>query len=105
MWKEEIGPVAKEFSDDIWDKFSAATKIIHDKRNQHLEQLEAEAEKNVDFKIEIINNINSLTDTAKNKGHQTWQNTIKKVQELRDQFFEAGNVPRSKNKEIWNSFK
>ena len=105
MWKEEIGPVAKEFSDDIWDKFSAATKIIHDKRNQHLEELEAEAEKNVEFKIEIINNINSLTDTAKNKGHQTWQNTIKKVQELRDQFFEAGNVPRSKNKEIWNSFK
>ena len=105
MWKEEIGPVAKEFSDDIWDKFSAATKIIHDKRNQHLEQLEVEAEKNVDFKIEIINNINSLTDTAKNKGHQTWQNTIKKVQELRDQFFEAGNVPRSKNKEIWSSFK
>ena len=105
MWKEEIGPVAKEFSDDIWDKFSAATKIIHDKRNQHLEKLEVEAEKNVDFKIEIINNINSLTDTAKNKGHQAWQNTIKKVQELRDQFFEAGNVPRSKNKEIWNSFK
>ena len=105
MWKEEIGPVAKEFSDDIWDKFSAATKIIHDKRNQHLEKLEVEAEKNVDFKIEIINNINSLTDTAKNKGHQTWQNTIKKVQELRDQFFEAGNVPRSKNKEIWSSFK
>ena len=60
MWKEEIGPVAKEFSDDIWDKFSAATKIIHDKRNQHLEKLEVEAEKNVDFKIEIINNINSL---------------------------------------------
>ena len=105
MWKEEIGPVAKEFSDDIWDKFSAATKIIHDKRNQHLEELEAEAEKNVEFKIEIINNINSLTDTAKNKGHQIWQNTIKKVQELRDQFFETGNVPRSKNKEIWNTFK
>ena len=105
MWKEEIGPVAKEFSDEIWDKFSAATKIIHDKRNQHLEELEAEAEKNVEFKIEIINNINSLTDTAKNKGHQIWQNTIKKVQELRDQFFETGNVPRSKNKEIWNTFK
>ena len=105
MWKEEIGPVAKEFSDEIWDKFSAATKIIHDKRNQHLQELEAEAEKNVGFKIEIIKNINSLTETAKNKGHQTWQNTIKKVQELRDQFFEGGNVPRSKNKEIWNSFK
>ena len=105
MWKEEIGPVAKEFSDDIWGKFSAATKIIHDKRNEYLEEQEKVAEKNVDLKIELINNIASLTETAKNKGHQTWQNTIKKVQELRDQFFESGKVPRSKNKEIWNSFK
>tara|TARA_B100001063_G_scaffold70711_1_gene64745 strand:+ start:2142 stop:4070 length:1929 start_codon:yes stop_codon:yes gene_type:complete len=105
MWKEEIGPVAKEFSDDIWEKFSAATKIIHDKRNEYLEEQEKVAEKNVDLKIELINNIASLTENAKNKGHQTWQNTIKKVQELRDQFFESGKVPRSKNKEIWNSFK
>tara|TARA_Y100000385_G_scaffold231934_1_gene244196 strand:- start:3 stop:1931 length:1929 start_codon:yes stop_codon:yes gene_type:complete len=105
MWKEEIGPVAKEFSDDIWEKFSAATKIIHDKRNEYLEEQEKVAEKNVDLKIELINSITSLTENAKNKGHQTWQNTIKKVQELRDQFFESGKVPRSKNKEIWNSFK
>ncbi|RZP18365.1 MAG: DUF349 domain-containing protein [Flavobacteriales bacterium] len=105
MWKEEIGPVAKEFSDDIWEKFSAATKIIHDKRNEYLKEQEKAAEKNVDLKIELINNIASLTENAKNKGHQTWQNTIKKVQELRDQFFEAGKVPKSKNKEIWNSFK
>ena len=46
MWKEEIGPVAKEFSDDIWEKFSAATKIIHDKRNEYLEEQEKVAEKN-----------------------------------------------------------
>jgi len=26
LWKEEIGPVAKEFRDDIWDQFSKATK-------------------------------------------------------------------------------
>jgi hypothetical protein len=105
MWKEEIGPVAKEFSDEIWDKFSAATKIIHDKRHEYIEELEKKAEENVALKKELIIEINTLTETAKNKGHQAWQNTIKKVQELRDQFFESGKVPRSKNKEIWNLFK
>ena len=105
MWKEEIGPVAKEFSDEIWDKFSAATKIIHDKRHEYIEELEKKAEENVTLKKELILEINTLTETAKNKGHQAWQNTIKKVQELRDQFFESGKVPRSKNKEIWNLFK
>ncbi len=105
MWKEEIGPVAKEFSDEIWDKFSAATKIIHDKRHEYLEEIEKKAEANVAIKKEFIDEINSLTEKAKNKGHQAWQNTIKKVQELRDQFFESGKVPRSKNKEVWDLFK
>ena len=105
MWKEEIGPVAKEFSDEIWDKFSAATKVIHDKRHEFLEELEKKAEENVAIKKEFINEINTLTEAARNKGHQTWQNTIKKVQDLRDNFFESGKVPRSKNKEIWDLFK
>lgn len=105
MWKEEIGPVDKEFSDEIWDKFSAATKIIHDKRHEYLEEIEKKAEQNVAIKKELIDEINTLTEKAKNKGHQAWQNTIKKVQELRDQFFESGKVPRSKNKEVWDLFK
>lgn len=105
MWKEEIGPVAKEFSDEIWDKFSAATKIIHYKRHKHIKELEKKAEENVVLKKELIIEINTLTETVKNKGHQAWQNTIKKVQELRDQFFKSGKVPRSKNKEVWDLFK
>ena len=31
-WKEEIGPVAREIREEIWETFSAATKIIHDKK-------------------------------------------------------------------------
>jgi len=37
--------------------------------------------------------------------HSSWQHSIKKVQELRDAYFEAGKVPRDKNKQIWNAFK
>lgn len=105
MWKEEIGPVAKEFSDEIWDKFSAATKIIHDKRHEYLKELDKLAEENVTIKKDLIIKINSLTENAKNKGHQVWQSTIKNIQELRDQFFESGKVPKSKNKEVWDLFK
>ena len=104
MWKEEIGPVAKEFRDEVWDKFSTATKIIHDKRQQYLKELEKELEANIEIKKELINEINTLTNSAK-PSHQGWQNTIKKVQELRDKFFESGKVPRSSNKEVWSLFK
>ncbi len=104
MWKEEIGPVAKEFRDDVWNKFSAATKIIHDKKQEHLKELEKEFEANVIIKKELINEINLIAKSTK-PNHQSWQNTIKKVQELRDKFFESGKVPRSSNKEIWSLFK
>ena len=104
MWKEEIGPVANEFRDEVWDKFSAATKIIHDRRHAQLKELEKEFEANVEIKKQLINQISELTNNVK-PSHQSWQNTINKIQEVRDQFFESGKVPRSSNKEIWDLFK
>ncbi len=104
MWKEEIGPVAKEFRDEVWDKFSAATKVIHDKRQGFIKEQEKHFEANVELKNNVIAKINEITEnTASN--HRAWQNAIKTVQELRDKYFEIGKVPRNKAKEVWNNFK
>ncbi|MDX1462449.1 MAG: DUF349 domain-containing protein [Marinirhabdus sp.] len=104
MWKEEIGPVAKEYREDVWDKFSAATKVIHDKRQEQLEKLEAVYEENYEKKKDLVAQIRAQKEKTK-PNHSSWQHSMKKVQELRDAYFETGKVPRSKNKEIWNAFK
>ncbi len=104
MWKEEIGPVAKEYRDSVWDKFSEATKIIHDKRFESLKELEAAFEDNYKIKKDLISQIQTVVTSVK-PSHQGWQNAIKKVQELRDIYFETGKVPRTKKKEVWNEFK
>ena len=104
MWKEDIGPVAKEFREEVWEKFSVATKIIHDKRQEFLKDEEKYYEGNLDLKNDIIDKIKEIpANTGDN--HKAWQNAIKEVQKLRDQYFEAGKVPRTKTKEIWKSFK
>lgn len=103
-WKEDIGPVAKEYRDDVWDKFSAATKVIHDKRQAHLDELEQEFQENLEKKKALIEEIAAFNSKGINS-HKGWQSAIQKVQQLRDQFFEIGRVPRSKNKEIWKAFK
>lgn len=36
MWKEDTGPVASEYRDQIWERFSAATRAIHERRHQFL---------------------------------------------------------------------
>ncbi|RFN57759.1 DUF349 domain-containing protein [Marixanthomonas ophiurae] len=104
MWKEDVGPVAKEYREDVWDKFSEATKVIHDKRHAHLEEQEKEYEANYEVKKDLINQIKQISENTK-PSHQAWQHAIKKVQELRDAYFAAGKVPRALNKGIWNAFK
>lgn len=104
MWKEDVGPVAKEYREEIWNKFSEITKVIHEKRHEKLVELESEFQDNYDKKRAIIAQIEKMTEPA-SPSHNTWQKAIKEVQKLRDAFFEIGRVPRAKNKEIWKDFK
>lgn len=104
MWKEDVGPVAKEYREDIWDKFSEATKEIHQKRLDFLEEEDIILEENYQKKEAIVGSIVKITDSTKSN-HNAWQQAIKKVQKQRDDFFALGRVPRDKNKEIWNQFK
>lgn len=104
MWKEDTGPVAKEYRDEVWDRFSAATKIIHDKRALLQKELEKDFEKNLEKKNEVIAQIKTLADTTK-ESHQAWQQSIKTLETLRNQFFNLGKVPSKNNEESWNSFK
>ena len=104
MWKEEIGPVSKEHSDAIWDRFSAATKKIHDKRDEHFKEVEKKWEQNLVIKNEIIEKINVAT--ASDLGsHRAIQEKIKEVESLRESFFKAGKVPTEVNEATWTSFK
>ena len=104
LWKEEIGPVAREFREDIWDKFKAATKEIHDKRDAIMQELEAKWEENVPKKQEVINKINALVE-ENITSHNAWQNKIKEMQALRDEFFALGKVPKEKNEELWQQLR
>jgi len=104
MWKEELGPVAKEFREDIWDRFSEATKKIHDLRQAYYDQLDQEYEKNLKQKEEICTKIKILVETEYT-AHSQWQQKIKELNALRDEFFAVGKVPREKNESTWSEFK
>jgi hypothetical protein len=104
IWKEELGPVAKEFREEIWEKFSDLTKKIHDNRRAYFEQLDKEREKHLEVKLDIIAQIETLANTEINS-HSQAQKNIKIVQELRDLFFTSGKVPQKDSDKIWKKFK
>jgi len=104
LWKEEVGPVGREHREEVWNRFSAATKKVHDKRHEHFKELRSEYEANIDKKLAVIEEI-KLYDTSKNKSRSDWQKSIKEIEVLRDKFFKCGTVPRARNEEIWQLFK
>lgn len=104
IWKEELGPVDKEHREEIWERFSAATKIIHDKRQDYFNDLEKTFEKNLEVKYQIIDKIKSIADSI-GTTHKVVQKQINEIEQLRDQFFKAGKVPSKKTEESWKRFK
>ncbi len=104
MWKEELGPVAQEYREEIWNKFKAATKSIHNKRQEYFEKLEEVYVINLEKKEEIIAKIVAISEDESNN-HKSWQNKIKEIEELRSEFFKAGKVPLKVNEVTWKKFK
>ncbi|WP_423998639.1 DUF349 domain-containing protein [Maribacter sp. IgM3_T14_3] len=104
IWKEDLGPVGKDHREAIWDSFSAATKIIHERRQDYFKNLDQIKEENLARKQAIIAEINELS-TNVSSNHGTLQQQIKKLEELREAFFKAGQVPQKLNSKTWNSFK
>ncbi|WP_445736150.1 DUF349 domain-containing protein [Mariniflexile sp.] len=104
MWKEELGPVDKEYRDVIWDQFKAATKIINDKRQVYYQEIDKVYDKNLEKKLEIIENIKAINAQDTNS-HNGWQKKIKEVEALRASFFNTGKVPSKENESIWSKFK
>ena len=104
IWKEDIGPVSREFRDEIWNKFSDLTKQMHDKREVLFEKMRGTELENLEKKKEIIAKIEVLA-TEKVNAHSQWLQQIEKVEALRTAFFSAGKVPAELNEETWATFK
>ena len=104
IWKEEIGPVGKEHREAIWERFSAATKKIHQRRQAFFEQQEAQYQVNLEKKQEIISKIEAISKDLADR-HRAIQKQIREAESLRDQFFKAGKVPRKENEPTWAAFK
>ena len=104
MWKEDIGPVGRDIREEVWSRFSEATKKIHDRRHEFQNEMESKFKANVDLKLAVVDKIKSIK-TDGYSSHKLWQNAIREIEDLRKEFFAIGRVPRSKNEEVWQLFK
>ena len=104
LWKNELGPVSREFSDDLWSRFQAASQKIHLKRQNFQKEISSTQLENFEKKQNVINRMRELTSSLP-KSHSEWQNKIKDFEKLKVEFQSIKNLQRNKNKKSWNDFR
>ncbi len=104
IWKEDIGPVAREHREDVWQKFSEATKKLHDRRHEFFKEQREKVQELITKKLAVVEEIKAY-DFSKNATHKDWQKSIKHVEALRQKYFDLGKLPYNKSEEVWQIFK
>ena len=104
LWKNELGPVAREHSDDLWKRFQDASQKIHSKRQNFQKEIVSIQQENFRKKEIVISKMKVISG-SKPSSHNEWQNSIKEFDKLKKEFQKIKNLKRNYNKKCWNDFR
>lgn len=104
IWKEETGPVSKEFREPIWEEFCAITNAIHDKKTAYYDNLRKDEEVNYNKKLVKISEIENF-DFSNNHTFGDWKKSIDSFEVLKEEFVSIGRIPKNKTNKVWEQFK
>ena len=103
QWKE-YGPVAKEFREQIWDRFKAATSVINKKYQAHFEaQKEIQAE-NLARKTALCEQVEEIADREVTESNQ-WNAFSKEIEDIQKVWKTIGFASKKENQKIYDRFR
>lgn len=102
-WRE-AGPVPQNKREELWERFSAASKIINKKHQEHFRNLKEEREKNLKTKTALCEKVEAISlkefGTAKE-----WHDKTDEVKEIQKFWKTIGMVPQKHNAPIYERFR
>lgn len=102
-WRD-IGPVPNEKKDEIWERFSAITKKIHQKRRDFYADLREKQNQNYEAKAALCDKVEAINE-EEIKAPKMWQQKTDEVLSVQKEWRTIGFAPRNVNDEIWNRFR
>ncbi|MBR6840958.1 MAG: DUF349 domain-containing protein [Prevotella sp.] len=100
----EIGPVAKEQREEIWNRFKAASTVINKRHQQHFEGVRAKEEDNLARKTALCEKIEAIA-AEENKGSGDWEKHTKQIIEIQTEWKTIGFAPQKMNVKIFERFR
>ena len=104
----EIGPVARELREDLWNRFKEASTIINRKHQAFFDNLHAKEQENLTAKRAIIDQLKAINEPLVNGEPMTikaWDEATEKVQAFQKEWRTIGFAPKKFNQSIYDEYR
>jgi hypothetical protein len=100
----EIGPVARELREDLWNRFKQASSVINKKHQAYFDELHAKENENLEKKQTLIAQLKEI-NIDKLKGNKQWEEATEKVQTIQQEWRLIGFAPKKQNQTIYEEYR
>ena len=100
----EIGPVAKELREEIWNRFKTASSVINKRHQQHFDDIRAKEEENLTRKTALCEKVEAIA-AEENKGGADWEKHTKEIIDIQSEWKTIGFAPQKMNVKIFERFR
>ncbi len=102
-WRE-IGPVAKEYREPLWEDFREASSVVRKQHQEYFEKRKADEAANEDAKLKLCEEVEAVVANMPD-ALNAWDELTKKVLDLQAQWKEIGFASRKNNMLLYNRFR
>ena len=103
QWKE-YGPVAKEFREQIWDRFKAATAVVNKKYQAFFEGIKEQQADNLAKKTALCEKVEEIA-AREVASSNDWNAFSKEIEELQKEWKTIGFASKKDNQKIYDRFR
>ena len=103
QWKE-YGPVAKQYREDIWNRFKAATAVINRKYQTFFEGLKEQQAENLVEKTKLCEQVEAIAEKEITSSNE-WNSLSKEIEDIQKQWRQIGFATKKENQRIYDRFR
>ena len=103
QWKE-FGPVAKEFRDQIWERFKAATAVVNKRYQAFFENQKEQFGANLAAKEKLCERVEEIA-AKEVKSSNEWNALAKDIEDIQKEWKSIGYAAKKDNQKIYDRFR
>ena len=101
---QEIGPVARDLKEAIWNRFKEATTIVNKKHQAYFDQIHQKEEENLQVKTILCERIENI-DIATLTTFKQWDEASQLITAWQEEWRQTGFAPKKQNQLIYERYR